>query len=62
MKEKEWGEKRGLRVGGERKDGLTDASCHLQIPRHYGTFPWPPEEDWNLAQPEPKFKFSAKRR
>ena len=25
--------------GGER-GGLTDVSCHLQTPRHYGTFPW----------------------
>ena len=62
LKEKEWGEKRGLRVGWERKGGHTDVSCHLQIPRRYETFPWPPEEDWNLAQPEPKFKFFAKRR
>ena len=25
---------------GEQKDGLTDVSCRLQTPRHYGTFPW----------------------
>ena len=27
---------------GERgkKGGLTDVSCHLQIPRNYGTLPW----------------------
>ena len=64
LKEKEWGEKRGL-SGGEKekkRGGLMDVSCRLQIPRCYGAFPWPPEEDWNLAQPEPKFKFSAKRR
>ena len=29
--------------GGER-GGLTDVSCHLQIPRRYGTFPWASRE------------------
>ena len=64
LKEKEWEEKRGLRAGEtkRKKNSLTHVSCHLQIPRCYRTFPWLPEEDWNLAQPEPKFKFSAKRR
>ena len=33
----------GGRVGGER-GGLTDVSCHLQTPRHYGTFPWASRE------------------
>ena len=23
-----------------KSGGLTDVFCHLQIPRHYGTFPW----------------------
>ena len=34
-------EKRGgEEVGKEgRKGGLTDVSCHLQIPRHYRTLP-----------------------
>ena len=31
-------------MGGKR-GGLTDISCHLQIPRHYGTFPWASGED-----------------
>jgi len=37
LKEKEWGEKRGLRVGERKrkKNGLTHVSCHLQIPRCY---------------------------
>ena len=25
--------------GGGERGGLTDVSCHLQMPRHYGTFP-----------------------
>ena len=25
---------------GGKRGGLTDVSCHLQTPRHYGTFPW----------------------
>ena len=29
----------GHRKGGKR-GGLTYVSCHLQTPRHYGTFPW----------------------
>ena len=34
--------------GGER-GGLTDVSCHLQIPRRYGTFPWASREGTNLS-------------
>ena len=56
------------REGGKRS-GLTDISCHLQIPKHYGTFPGPPEKGGlelgptrNQTRPEPEFKFSAKRR
>ena len=30
--------------GGSKRGGLTDVSCHLQISRHYGTFPWAPEK------------------
>ena len=33
----------GGRRGGER-GGLTNVSCHLQIPRRYGTFPWASRE------------------
>ena len=29
---------------GYERGGLTDISCHLQIPRHYGTFPWASRE------------------
>ena len=29
---------------GGQKGWLTDVSCHLQIPRHYGTFPWASRE------------------
>ena len=31
-------------MGGKR-GGLTDISCHLQIARHYGTFPWDSREE-----------------
>ena len=51
--------------GGER-GGLTDVSCHLQIPRRYGTFPWASREGRTGTRPyqrsEPESKFSAKSR
>ena len=60
---KKKGEKAG--EGGER-GGLTDVSCHLQIPRRYGTFPWASREGRTGTRPyqtsEPEFEFSAKRR
>jgi len=31
-------EEEGGGEGGKRA-GLTDVSCHVQMPRHYGTFP-----------------------
>ena len=46
-------------------------TCHLQIPRRYGTFPWASREGrtgtWPYQKPdqtrtEPEFKFSAKQR
>ena len=38
-------EKKEEEVGkGGKRGGLTDVSCHLQIPRHYGTFPWASRE------------------
>ena len=57
--------------GGEgvERGGLTDVSCHLQIPRRMGLFPGPPEKEGlelgptrNQTRPEPEFEFSAKRR
>ena len=30
---------------GGTRGGLTDVSCHLQVPRHYGTFPWASREE-----------------
>ena len=49
---------------GGQKGGLTDISCHLQIPRHYGTFPWASREGRTGSRPyqksEPEFEFSAK--
>ena len=61
MKKKE----EAVEEGGKR-GGLTDVSCHLQIPRHYGTFPWASREGRTGTQPyqksEPEFEFSAKRR
>ena len=54
---------------GGKRGGPTDISCHLQIPKHYGTFPGPPEKGGlelgptrNQTRPEPEFEFSAKRR
>ena len=56
---------------GAKKDGLTDTSRHLQIPRHYGTLSWASREGrtgtWPYQKPdqtrtEPEFKFSAKQR
>ena len=37
-----------------KRGGLTDVSCHLQIPRRYGTFSLGLQrrEDWNSALPE----------
>ena len=32
------------RERGCKRGGLTDVSCHLQILRHYGTFPWASRE------------------
>ena len=49
----EWEETRGLRVR-ERKrkrGGLTDISCHLQIPRYYRTFPQASREGRTGTQP-----------
>ena len=51
---------------GGKRGGLTDVSCHLQIPRHYGTLPWASREGRTGTRPyqksEPEFEFSAKRR
>ena len=51
---------------GGKRGGLTDVSCHLQIPRCYGTFPWAFREGRTGTRPyqksEPEFEFSAKRR
>ena len=49
--------------------GLTDVSCHVQMPRCYGTFPWAsrkeglelsPTSIWN--RPEPEFELSVNTR
>ena len=51
---------------GGKRGGLTDISCHLQIFRHYRTFPWAFREGrtgtWPYQKSEPEFEFSAKRR
>ena len=36
------------------RGGLTDVSCHLQMPRHYGTFPWASREGRTGTQPYQK--------
>ena len=61
MKKKE----EAVEEGGKR-GGLTNVSCHLQIPRRYGTFPWASRKGRTGTRPyeksEPEFEFSAKRR
>ena len=51
---------------GGKWGGLTNVSCHLQTPRHYGTLPWASRGGrtgtWPYQKPEPEFEFSAKRR
>ena len=57
MREKEWEETKCLGVGErkrEKKAGLTDVSCHLQIPRHYGIFPWASREGRTGTRPYQK--------
>ena len=40
--------------------GLTDVSCHLQTPRHYGTFPWASRKGrtgtWPYQKPDQKIR------
>ena len=52
--------------GGGKRGGLTNVSCHLLIPRRYGTFPWASREErtgtWPYQKSELEFEFSAKRR
>ena len=36
-------EEEGGGKGGKR-GGLTDVCCHVQVSRHYGTFPWASRE------------------
>ena len=40
--------------GGGKRGGLTEVSCHLQIPRRYGTFPWASREGRTGTQPYQK--------
>ena len=40
-------------MGGKR-GGLTDVSCHLQIPRRYGAFPWASREGRTGTRPYQK--------
>ena len=58
-------EEGGHRKGGKR-GGLTDVSCHLQIPSITGLYPGPPEKGGLDLGPTRnqtrKFEFSAKRR
>ena len=49
MKEEEGGGRRGSKRG-----GLTDVSCHLQIPRRYGTLPWASREGRTGTRPYQK--------
>ena len=39
---------------GDERGGLIDVSCHLQIPRHYGTFLWASTEGRTGTQPYQK--------
>ena len=47
-------EKGGGGGGVGKRDGLTDVSCHLQLPRHHGTFPWASREGRTGTQPYQK--------
>ena len=61
-----WRRRERRQERGGKRGGLTDVSCHLQIPRHYGTFPWASREGrtgtWPYQKSEPEFEFSSKRR
>ena len=61
-----WRRRERRQERGGKRGGLTDVSCHLQIPRRYGTFPWAFREGRTGTRPyqklEPEFEFSAKRR
>ena len=47
--------KNGEEVGERgKRGGFTDVSCHLQIPRHYGTFPWASREGRTGTRPYQK--------
>ena len=47
--------KKGEEVGeGGKRGGLTDVFCHLQIPRHYGAFPWACREGRTGTRPYQK--------
>ena len=65
LKEEGGGDGRGETGEGGKRGGLTDVSSHLQIPRHYGTFPWASREGrtgtWPYQKSEPEFEFSSKR-
>ena len=39
---------------GGKRVGLTDVSCHLQIPRRYGTLPWASREGRTGTRPYQK--------
>ena len=39
-----WKRRERRQERGGKRGGLTDVSCHLQIPRCYGTFPWASRE------------------
>ena len=39
---------------GRERGGLTDVSCHLQMPKRYGTFPWASREGRTGTQPYQK--------
>ena len=61
-----WKRRERRQERGGQRGGLTNVSCHLQIPRHYRTFPWASREGRTGTRPyqksEPEFEFSAKRR
>ena len=39
---------------GSKRGGLTDVSCHLQIPRYYETLPWASREGRTGTRPYQK--------
>ena len=49
-----WKRRERRQERGGKRGGLTDVSCHLQIPRRYGSFPWASREGKTGTRPYQK--------